>query len=617
MALMLASCGGADRAASSAQPVRGTAAAPISGSVLEWTLVPGRRSVVLIDPALIDVMTETRLRLDDGSVVSATPYVVRATPEREPGVEVTSVAARAGEWLGVRHGASSYRWSAAPILSAAEAEGGAAVLLLEFPESFAPVRVSAGALGARRVEIRWLEEVEGAPEGVFARSLDAAAWEAASIRGAMIAARGSPLQRWRARLAVGGFAPGATEEGAPFADAVVESLAQTIESEWRAALAALASADAALARRVVERLCATADFGAGVIAPVWPVEGERLSALLETMLKRTAAGLDISEAASGWLDEQPRLLAWVMDDAGSNDPGTGRPGGMVLAANLGAAPLAAWFETGTAPGAADITAIAPGVVRPVPTGGAGGRGGEARVPASVGAERAREGERLTLRVGPEVRRPLIFSMPSPAIAPGVRVGPLQGDWTLRDWLTAGSDDDLAARVGPWSDGSLVEAGWRTRGQVYRGVDAPLDRAAGVPTRWLLFLELGRGEGASEAGAGGYVRVWFGPLGRPSAVLRVLADGRVIDESPPGGRSSESGDVVRQVRVAETGAGWSCWLPIPLGAIEGDGVLRLGVERVDARGVHSAWPRPMLPWQQEPSRLAIDTSEWEGEAAVRK
>jgi hypothetical protein len=36
-----------------------------------------------------------------------------------------------------------------------------------------------------------------------------------------------------------------------------------------------------------------------------------------------------------------------------------------------------------------------------------------------------------------------------------------------------------------------------------------------------------------------------------------------------------------------------------------------VVRVDGRGRRSAWPRPMLPWQDEPGRAALDTRAWGG------
>ena len=50
--------------------------------------------------------------------------------------------------------------------------------------------------------------------------------------------------------------------------------------------------------------------------------------------------------------------------------------------------------------------------------------------------------------------------------------------------------------------------------------------------------------------------------------------------------------------------------LPPHAIEPSGVLRLGVERLDERGVRSAWPRALLPWESEPGRAAIDTRGWE-------
>jgi hypothetical protein len=140
------------------------------------------------------------------------------------------------------------------------------------------------------------------------------------------------------------------------------------------------------------------------------------------------------------------------------------------------------------------------------------------------------------------------------------------------------------------------------------VDAPLESGVSPPNRWLLFLELNRPQArrqsAEEMVTEEFVRVWFGPFGRGGIVLRVMPDGRVIDESPARGD-----DVPRLARAAATPNGWTCWVPIPASAIEADGVLRVGIERVDQRGVRSTWPRPSLPWQREPARLAIDTRSW--------
>jgi len=32
--------------------------------------------------------------------------------------------------------------------------------------------------------------------------------------------------------------------------------------------------------------------------------------------------------------------------------------------------------------------------------------------------------------------------------------------------------------------------------------------------------------------------------------------------------------------------------------------------MDARGVRTAWPRALTPWQEEPSRAVLDTTTWD-------
>jgi hypothetical protein len=129
---------------------------------------------------------------------------------------------------------------------------------------------------------------------------------------------------------------------------------------------------------------------------------------------------------------------------------------------------------------------------------------------------------------------------------------------------------------------------------------------------LLYVEMNEPAGPPAhaddlSGSADLLRVWFGPFGRSTAVLRVLPDGRVIDETGPG--LAMGRDVPRVARVARSDHGWSCWVALPLSAIEKDGTVRIGLERVDRRGVRTSWPRPSLPWQQEPSRIAIDTTIW--------
>jgi hypothetical protein len=127
---------------------------------------------------------------------------------------------------------------------------------------------------------------------------------------------------------------------------------------------------------------------------------------------------------------------------------------------------------------------------------------------------------------------------------------------------------------------------------------------------MLYLECLRTPDASLARefsneTDGYIRVWLGPAGSPSTIYTILWNGDIRDESP---NPAPPGAIA--ARVAIEPKRLSCWIPLPAQAIEPSGVLRLGVERLDERGVRSAWPRAMMPWEAEPGRAAIDTRAWE-------
>jgi len=98
-----------------------------------------------------------------------------------------------------------------------------------------------------------------------------------------------------------------------------------------------------------------------------------------------------------------------------------------------------------------------------------------------------------------------------------------------------------------------------------------------------------------------VRIWLGPTGRPRAVIRASRDGSVRDEA--------TGSAVADTTVVRKPDRWVCQLPVPDACLEADGTLRIAFERTDSRGVRRAWPRPMLPWQTEPGRAAVDTAAW--------
>jgi hypothetical protein len=99
------------------------------------------------------------------------------------------------------------------------------------------------------------------------------------------------------------------------------------------------------------------------------------------------------------------------------------------------------------------------------------------------------------------------------------------------------------------------------------------------------------------------------VGRPRLVLRVGESGYAHVESKLGAAGEDTGSDPVRVSVVSRPGKWVCQIPLPAICFESDGTLRIGLERIDPRGTRSAFPRPMLPWQSEPGRVAIDTSTW--------
>lgn len=569
----------------------------------EWVLVraPGAEAVVIVPRGTVEALRGTRMSCADGGVLDVEPLTLIVRPQDADRASApTSVAARMGWWLGLSSGGRAGVWSAgAPLQSGPQALRVRVIRAGDHESTRAEV-------GGQRVGVRWLDAVPTeTADPLQGRVLGEEAMESSWVRGSLAMMDLSPLTRWRARLARGELFVAQKPTGV-FSDGAIEAMANGVEAQWRYGLARLARHDAALARRVAQELCRSVDFGGGVLVPGWEPDGPRVDELLERLLT-SADDERAAQSASAWLEQRSTLICWVTDDAGATDATTGEPEGALGVANLTGVPLAAWASAESATGATipagtEITAVSPHASRRVPAGGLGPTAGS---PASLSLEQAIKGQRVRLQAGEVTRTPTIYDARIPAIAPGVRIGPLQPDWRLGAWRDVRDD-----APGPWSGAlSAADAPWSTTGLLYRGVDAPPGEGLAAPDRWLVYLEVGVEVGAEAPSAEESVRVWLGPLGRSRAVLRVMKDGRVLDESPPADDGSVVRDMPRLARVATTSRGWALWLPVPPGAIEPGGLLRVGVERFDRRGVRWSWPRASLPWQVEPSRIAVNTTGW--------
>lgn len=385
----------------------------------------------------------------------------------------------------------------------------------------------------------------------------------------------SPARRWRARLVSEGLPPPpelSTE--APERTSVLDALAAQQEARWRAALLRLAEADPDACERVRRALCAVVTLESGVMAPAWPVDPQPMDRLLSSLLAPGARERDRVRAAEEFLDTRPPGVAWVVDDAGLIDAATNRSLATLGVVNLGERATLSWAS----PTGADV---APTLEPLSPLKGTLATTLARRTVAPNATQPVGE---VTANVGRWSATRLALTEPLIAAPPGLRAGPLLPPWTLASWL---------AGVEPRS--GLADAPWATA--------ALLERLPGASGAWTLYVECLRPpEQGNDADS---VRLWFGPRSRPAAVIRVSRAGSVTDEV------ALETDAMLVGNVTQADDRWAFRVTVPRRAIDADGTLMLGIERLAPGGRRWAWPRPMTPWQVEPGRARIDLSAWDG------
>jgi hypothetical protein len=438
-------------------------------------------------------------------------------------------------------------------------------------------------LGRERTPLNWLPDPEPPPAaGRAPRAVNADPAVASRLERFLETERASPLRRWRYRLLTAGL--GGSVGSDAFPDSVLEALARQVESRWRVALDRLAREDRDLAERVRQRLVTTVDFGAGVMAPAWPAVAADLDTLQLDLLDPRSKPGDRASRARGWLDSLPQASAWVVDDAGMSDAMTAAPLVTLGVANLSDRATLAWATTSDGTEGPELVPVEPGVTRQLTIA----------LPRDAAQPGGPAVDRVTVHAGRWAVQLPVPATRMQAAPPGLRLGPFYRDWTMPAWLAGAAQglQDVTA-----SDGSA----WDAAGVLLRAEPAADSNSSG----WTLIVECR--QGATHV-ADETLRVWFGPFGSPSATVRVTRSGAISDESRvPKGLDAGASVARREDR-------WMARLSVPASCVEPDGTIRLGLERVDALGRHSAWPRPMLPWQFEPARAAIDTRAWGGIAA---
>lgn len=502
----------------------------------------------------IDPGSPVEARLDGGPPLKAGLYWISVGPDESPDPR---------PWL-----APAGRWYATPASAASRPSAtGVWAVVIDLP----PDAAGRGLwLDGKRVGLNWVADPDGsdsrAPVARYAED-PGSPW-----LGQLLAPeRTSPPRRWRWRLIAHGLGSGiGTPDSERFADPVLEALAEQGEARWGAGLQRLASEDAGLAAELEWRLGEMVDFG-GTVAPVWAAGDHELESLLGDLLN-TGLGADRrAERVRAWLAARPAAVAWVADDAGRRDEITDKSVATIGIANL--------LPTGVLAGLLPDDGSLPGELSPLAPAGTVMLSTALTPPA----DSLDPGASVRVRAGGWERTSTVMAARAPARPPGLRIGPLHSDWTMATWEAGvpatAADDSAAAALLLMKEGVADAAGWT------------------------LYVESWRDP---AAGAEDVLRVWLGPFGAPKAILRVSSDGLIIEEGAAGTRTR---DPARTPVTRQADGRWSCRLAIPAASIEPDGTLRIGVERVDASGRRSAWPRPMLPWQVEPGRLAVATTLW--------
>lgn len=413
-------------------------------------------------------------------------------------------------------------------------------------------------MDGRPLPVTWLAEPPSSTDTGRAPRPRATAGAVRALGEMLRAEEMDPLRRWRVRLILDRWSAERLWDDpslpATLEPPVLEVLAAQNEWRWRAALAALARSSPDAAADVLARLTALVLTPGGALLPAWPLDEAPALNLRNALLRRGISDEDRLNEAQAWIASTTPALAWVIDDG----PLVREPGGSGRAASA---------MRRVRIGVADLT----------------GRGGRASVtpegqqPRESLAIESHESAVLNVEtvVGSRIVDVLSVSTGRwngkvafraaalPASPPGLALGPLYPMWSMPGWM-AGNPGG-------------VPVDWSTAGLLQRS-------AAG--DGWEVYIECRVGEFAGERGAD-VVRLWWGAAGAGERFVEI--EGPAIGEFE--------------------GDRWSATVPVPPRAINSDGSVLLALERIDARGARSFWPRPILPGEAEPIRALIDLTAW--------
>ncbi len=409
----------------------------------------------------------------------------------------------------------------------------------------------------------------------------------------------SPMTRWRARILLDGLNPSAqfTPLDAPRpegyltdlhdeivntdpSEAFLEALAHQSEIRWQIILGRIWLIDETLAHRLKHTLTRVVRFDETIL-PVWPSNQFALDELAHDLLSPWVDDQLRVRRARVWLDTLPRAITWVVDDLGAYHPETEK-----FTPTVGIVSLPP--EHGNtlvrldAPGAqttlttVDDTAMHTLAITTPPA-------------EFIVGQTTTPTHQLRIRLGHAEMTRTAIAAPIHARPPGIRIGPLHRDWTMNALM-----EPNPSAVAPLP---ITRA---TAGLLHR--TAPPDEPD-ARIGWTVYIECASQDPTNPRDS---ITLWVGPFTHPLAVWTIDAAGTTTRIA-----GSLANIPLPKVQVALLDDRWTAQIELPRESVADNLLLALGVERTDADGVHSAWPRRMIPGQSEPARLVIDVSSWDG------
>ncbi len=544
-----------------------------------------------------DLRRGVTTRLDDGRTFVSTPFWVGLTRFSSLPAWTTS----AGRW-------QAYEYESIRRVPAAQRPAGSWFISIPLPID----AVGQGLWFAQtRYELNWLPDPERSLleadsaqrtrnfASFWNRRLDNDALSDPSVQTAIEQYHRDPFQNWRARLLTDGLNPDRSraretmasmpnplgtielelETRTPGND-LLAAIARQQEARWQIILGRIWLIDPETAERMKQALMRTARFDARTL-PLWSADNNGLARLAYDLVSPFVDDDTRVLRAKAWLETQPRAISWIIDDQGEIEAGTGRLRPSVGVISLPSSPGESLLRVDAARTSPELQSIPPFTrhitqiaVDPITVN-----------PSSPMVET----QAVTLRIGRWSARHELIASRIPAKAPYTRIGPLLSDWTMPALL---GDRPL--------EGASPEPGRTTVG-LLRRASAPSRRTP--HSGWQLYFECTTTAptatpSAAEQGTSDALSIWVGPRAFPIAAWRITPQGRV-EHVARTSQSTQSTPIV-ETRVLEDR--WIAQITLPESAFDEHGELMLGIERTDADGVHSAWPRRMIPGQRQPGRF---------------